>query len=60
MSEKKQQVLKSLKLNKLSENHLEKREMKVLKGGCGCQNHDAYNPKTMILIYQQVMEEIRS
>ena len=40
MSEKKQQVLKSLKLNKLSENHLEKREMKVLKGGCGCQNHD--------------------
>ena len=49
MSEKKQQVLKSLKLNKLSENHLEKREMKVLKGGCGCQNHD-----------QQVMEEIRS
>lgn len=52
MSEKKQQVLKSLKLNKLSENHLEKREMKVLKGGCGCQ--------TMILIYQQVMEEIRS
>ena len=40
MSEKKQQVLKSLKLNKLSESHLEKREMKVLKGGCGCQNHD--------------------
>ena len=41
MSEKKQQVLKSLKLNKLSENHL-------------------VVAKTMILIYQQVMEEIRS
>ena len=29
-------VLEKLKLNKLSENALEKREMKVLKGGCGC------------------------
>ena len=34
--EKKQQVLKSLKLNKLSENELEKREMRILKGGSDC------------------------
>lgn len=27
-----------LKLNKLSENALNKREMRVLKGGCGCQS----------------------
>ena len=40
MEKDKKQILGKLKLNKLSENHLEKREMKVLKGGCGCQNHD--------------------
>lgn len=34
--EKKKQTLSTLKLNKLSENKLEKREMKVLKGGCDC------------------------
>lgn len=34
-SEKK--TLSKLKLNKLSESELEKREMKVLKGGCGCR-----------------------
>ena len=33
-SEKK--LLGKLKLNKLSENALAKREMKVLKGGCEC------------------------
>lgn len=29
-------TLGKLKLNKLSENKLEKREMKILKGGCDC------------------------
>lgn len=38
-------VLGKLKLNKLSENALEKREMKVLKGGCGCETSDE-NKKT--------------
>ncbi len=37
MKEKQEKkVLGKLKLNKLSENALEKREMKVLKGGCSC------------------------
>ncbi len=37
MEEKQEKkVLGKLKLNKLSENALEKREMKVLKGGCEC------------------------
>lgn len=43
--EPKKQVLSKLKLNKLSENKLEKREMKVLKGGCECvanSNHVGY------------------
>lgn len=39
-------VLGKLKLNKLSENALEKREMKVLKGGCGCE--DACAPHTSV------------
>ncbi len=39
-------VLGKLKLNKLSENALEKREMKVLKGGCEC--HDYCSPTTNI------------
>lgn len=30
-------TLGKLKLNKLSESKLEKKEMKVLKGGCGCK-----------------------
>ena len=34
--QEKKKVLGKLKLNKLSENALEKREMKVLKGGCDC------------------------
>lgn len=41
----KKSVLGKLKLNKLSENALEKREMKVLKGGCECHatgNHIGY------------------
>ncbi len=38
--EVKKSVLGKLKLNQLSGNKLEKREMKVLRGGCGCQNHD--------------------
>ena len=46
MSEKKQQVLKSLKLNKLSENELEKREMRILKGGSDCP--DGCSPNTSI------------
>lgn len=32
-------TLSKLKLNKLSENELDKRAMKVLKGGCGCADH---------------------
>ncbi|WP_439809360.1 TIGR04149 family rSAM-modified RiPP [Parabacteroides distasonis] len=36
--EQKKNVLGKLKLNKLSENELEKREMKVLKGGCSCMD----------------------
>jgi natural product precursor len=34
MESKKVRTLAKLKLNKLSENDLEKRAMKVLKGGC--------------------------
>jgi natural product precursor len=34
--EKKTKTLGKLKLNQLSSNELEKRAMKVLKGGCGC------------------------
>jgi len=44
--EEKKKVLGKLKLNKLSESSLEKREMKVLKGGCGCE--DACSPFTSI------------
>lgn len=40
MEEKQEKkVLGKLKLNKLSENALEKREMKVLKGGCDCPDY---------------------
>ena len=39
-------VLGKLKLNKLTENMLERREMKVLKGGCGCA--EACSPATNI------------
>lgn len=40
MKEKQEKkVLGKLKLNKLSENALEKREMKVLKGGCDCPDY---------------------
>ena len=31
-------TLGKLKLNKLSENELEKRDMKILKGGCDCHS----------------------
>ena len=43
-SEKK--LLGKLKLNKLSENALAKREMKVLKGGCECAG--ACSPHTSV------------
>lgn len=36
MEKNKKQILGKLKLNKLSENSLDKRSMKVLKGGCTC------------------------
>jgi natural product precursor len=36
--EKKTKILAKLKLNKLSESELEKRAMKVLKGGCSCSS----------------------
>lgn len=39
-------VLGKLKLNKLTENMLERREMKVLKGGCGCS--EACSPVTNV------------
>lgn len=44
--EQKKNVLGKLKLNKLSENELEKREMKVLKGGCTCM--DGCSPNTSV------------
>ena len=34
-------ILGKLKLNKLSESKLEKREMKILKGGSGCHGDDS-------------------
>lgn len=43
---KEERVLGKLKLNKLSENALEKREMRVLKGGCGCD--DGCSPHTSV------------
>jgi natural product precursor len=46
METKKVKTLAKLKLNKLSENELEKRTMKVLKGGCGCE--DACSPYTSV------------
>ena len=50
MKEKQEKkVLGKLKLNKLCENALEKREMKVLKGGCGCD--DGCKPTTSIDSY---------
>ena len=36
MEKDKKQILGKLKLNKLSENELEKREMRILKGGSDC------------------------
>ena len=42
----KKQILGKLKLNKLSENELEKREMRILKGGSDCP--DGCSPNTSI------------
>lgn len=36
--ESKKQTLSKLKLNKLSENELDKRSMKAIKGGCSCND----------------------
>lgn len=44
--EKKTKTLGKLKLNQLSKNELEKRAMKVLKGGCGCM--DGCSPHTSV------------
>lgn len=35
--DKQKKTLGKLKLNQLSKNELDKRAMKVIKGGCGCQ-----------------------
>ncbi len=48
--EKKTKTLGKLKLNQLSKNELEKRAMKVLKGGCGCQSAcSKYSPSDSAL-----------
>lgn len=45
--EKEKKTLGKLKLNQLSKNELEKRDMKVIKGGaCGCS--DVCKPVTSI------------
>lgn len=46
MEKDKKQILGKLKLNKLSENELEKREMRILKGGSDCP--DGSSPNTSI------------
>ena len=46
MRKDKKQILGKLKLNKLSENELEKREMRILKGGSDCP--DGCSPNTSI------------
>lgn len=46
MEKDKKQILGKLKLNKLSENELEKREMRILKGGSDCP--DGCSPNTSI------------
>ena len=51
--EPKKKVLGTIKLNQLSKNELEKRQMNALKGGsgcacwgCGCTNNQAGNEET--------------
>ena len=46
MEKDKKQILGKLKLNKLSENELEKRERRILKGGSDCP--DGCSPNTSI------------
>ena len=54
MEKDKKQILGKLKLNKLSENELEKREMRILKGGSALQI-PAYRMQLLISIHNLLL-----
>ena len=57
MEKDKKQILGKLKLNKLSENELEKREMRILKGGSDCPalQIPAYRMQLLISIHNLLL-----
>ena len=58
MEKDKKQILGKLKLNKLSENELEKREMRILKGGSDCPDAlqiPAYRMQLLISIHNLLL-----